>query len=106
MSSIDPQLRLALSTGKIQLGSKQAVRDMRRGRAKMAIISVNCPKRYKDAIIEHGKLGNIPVWKHDKDSVDLGMLCGKPYPVSAMVINDPGDSKILDFGKEEEEVEE
>lgn len=102
MSSRDQQLRLALSTGRVQLGSKQAVRELRRGRAKMAILSSNCPKEMKESIENYGKLGNIPILNHEKDSVDLGMLCGKPYPVSAIVINDPGDSKILDIVKEEE----
>jgi large subunit ribosomal protein L30e len=102
MSSRDQQLRLALSTGRVQLGSKQAVRELRRGRARMAILSSNCPKEMKESIENYGKLGNIPILNHEKDSVDLGMLCGKPYPVSAIVINDPGDSKILDIVKEEE----
>ena len=56
----------------------------------------------KESIENYGKLGNIPIWNHEKDSVDLGMLCGKPYPVSSIVINDPGDSRILDIVKEEE----
>ena len=101
MSSRDQQLRLALSTGRVQLGSKEAVRELRRGRAKMAIISNNCPKEMKESIENYGKLGKTPIWNHEKDSVDLGMLCGKPYPVSAIVINDTGDSRILDFIKEE-----
>jgi len=101
MSSRDQQLRLALSTGRVQLGSKQAVRELRRGRAKMAIISANCPKEVREKIETFGRLGNIPVLVHENDSVDLGILCGKPYPVSAIVINDPGDSRILDLVKEE-----
>jgi large subunit ribosomal protein L30e len=101
MSSRDQQLRLALSTGRVQLGSKQAIRELRRGRARMAILSNNCPIKMKESIETYGKLGNIPVWNHEKDSVDLGILCGKPYPVSAIVINDPGDSRILDLVKED-----
>jgi large subunit ribosomal protein L30e len=97
MSSVDHELRLALSTGKVQLGSKQAVREMRRGRAKMAILSSNCPEENKQAIEQYGKLAEIPVLEHAKDSVDLGVLCGKPYPVSAIIINDPGDSRILEL---------
>lgn len=100
MSSVDQQLRLALSTGKVQLGSKTAVREMRRGRAQMAILSSNCPVNNKEAIKTYGKLAEIPVLEHTKDSVDLGVLCGKPYPVSALVINDPGDSRILEMEKE------
>ena len=99
MSSIDQELRLALSTGKVQLGSKAAVRELRRGRAKLVIVSSNCPNGMRETINNYGRLSKIPVMEHPKDSADLGTLCGKPFPVSAMVINDPGDSKILDLVK-------
>ncbi|MBM3291089.1 50S ribosomal protein L30e [Candidatus Bathyarchaeota archaeon] len=99
MSSIDHELRLALSTGKVQVGSKITVRELRRGRAKLAIVSSNCPLDALETIKNYGKLSEIPVMEHPKDSVDLGTLCGKPFPVSAMVINEPGDSKILDLVK-------
>ena len=102
MSSVDKELRLALSTGKVQVGSKAAVREMRRGRAKLAIDSVNCPREARETIENYGKLSKILVMDHPKDSVDLGTLCGKPFPVSAIVINDPGDSKILDLVKKED----
>jgi large subunit ribosomal protein L30e len=102
MSSIDNELRLALSTGKVQLGSKAAIRELRRGRAKLAILASNCPEETRDTIENYGKLGEVPIMKHPKNSVDLGTLCGKPFPVSAVVINDPGDSKILDLVKNED----
>lgn len=97
MSSLDQELRMAISTGKVYLGSKVAVREMRRGRAKMAILSSNCPEEIRESVENHGKLSGIPVLRHKKDSLDLGVLCGKPFPVSSIVINDPGDSKILDL---------
>ena len=100
MSSVDHELRLALSTGKVQLGSKTAVREMRRGRARMAILSSNCPAENAEAIETYGRLSEVPVLKHAKDSLDLGVLCGKPYPVSAIVISDPGDSRILELVKD------
>jgi large subunit ribosomal protein L30e len=99
MSSMDNELRLALSTGKVQVGSKVAVRELRRGRAKLAIVSSNCPRDAWETINTYGKLAEIPVMEHAKDSVDLGTLCGKPFPVSAMVILEPGDSKILELVK-------
>jgi large subunit ribosomal protein L30e len=99
MSSVDQELRLALSTGKVQLGSKAAVRELRRGRAKLAIVSSNCPREARETIKNYGKLSEIPLMEHAKDSVDLGTLCGKPFPVSAMVILEPGDSKILELVK-------
>jgi large subunit ribosomal protein L30e len=90
---------MALNTGRVHLGSKIAVREIRRGRAKIAIVSSNCPERIKETIENQGKLSNIPVITHSKDSLDLGILCGKPFPVSSIVINDLGDSRILDIAE-------
>jgi large subunit ribosomal protein L30e len=75
------------------------MRELRRGRAKLAVVSSNCPREAREMIETYGKLSEIPVMEHPKDSMDLGTLCGKPFPVSAMVISDPGDSKILDLVK-------
>jgi large subunit ribosomal protein L30e len=97
MSSVDHELRMALNTGRVYLGTKVAMRELRRGRAKIAILSSNCPEDAKNEIEIHGRLSEIPVLEHQKDSVDLGMLCGKPFPVSVIVINDTGDSKILEL---------
>jgi len=99
MSSVDHELRLALSTGKTQLGSKNAVRELRKGKVKLTILSKNCPREARETIENYSKLSSVPVMEHVKDSVDLGVLCGKPFPVSALVVLEPGDSKILDLVK-------
>jgi large subunit ribosomal protein L30e len=97
MREVEHELRLAFSTGKVQIGSKESIRSLQRNRAKIAIISNNCPKDIKENIKTLGSLGSITVLEHNRDSIELGELCGKPFPVSAIVINEPGDSKILDF---------
>lgn len=61
----------------------------------MAIVSSNCPEASREQIEAYGRLSDIPILRHQKDSIELGVLCGKPFPVSAIVINDPGDSRIL-----------
>ena len=66
---------MAINTGRVHLGSKVSLREMRRGRARIVILSSNCPEETRE-IIEN---------------------CGKPFPVSTIVVNDPGDSKILDI---------
>jgi large subunit ribosomal protein L30e len=101
MSSIDHELRLALSTGRVQLGSNTAERELRRGRARIVILSSNIPEEKAITMRRYGNLSDIPVLQHSKDSMDLGILCGKPYPVSAIIINDPGDSRILDLVEEQ-----
>ena len=99
MSSVDHELRLALSTGKTQLGSKAAVRELRKGKVKLAIVSSNCPPDARATIENYSKLSQVPLMEHNKDSIDLGVLCGKPFPVSAIVVTEPGDSRILELVK-------
>ncbi|MBS7619188.1 50S ribosomal protein L30e [Candidatus Bathyarchaeota archaeon] len=98
MSSLDQELRMALTTGKVYLGSKMALKELKRGRARVAIVSSNCPEDVKMKISQYSKLLNIPLLTHSKNSVDLGTLCGKPFPVSVIVINETGNSKILNLG--------
>jgi large subunit ribosomal protein L30e len=100
MSSVDRELRMALSTGRVEIGSKEGIKEMRRGRAQLAIISENCPEEYREKIMNYADIGDIPVMVHNKDSLDMGTLCGKPYPVSTVIIMDPGDSRILDLARD------
>ena len=37
----------------------------------------------------------------DGTSVELGVICGKPFPVQAMVVLNAGKSNIKEAGKEE-----
>ncbi len=99
MSVSDQELRMAISTGKVYFGSKMALREVRRGRAKMLILSSNCPADIAERLTEFGAISGIPVIRHMRTSIDLGALCGKPFPVSAIVINEPGDSRILSMVK-------
>ncbi len=95
MSLDDQDLRMAISTGRVYMGSKMALREARRGRARLVVLSSNCPAEVAERLMELGAISGIPVIRHTRTSIDLGALCGKPFPVSAIVINEPGDSKIL-----------
>ena len=44
----------------------------------------------------YANLSEIPSLVYDGTSVDLGSVCGKPFTVATLIVNDPGDSTILD----------
>ena len=44
----------------------------------------------------YAKLSEIPSYTYEGSSVDLGSVCGKPFTVATLIINDPGDSTILE----------
>ena len=44
----------------------------------------------------YANLSEIPFIVYEGTSVDLGSGCGKPFTVATLIINDPGDSTILE----------
>ncbi|HMK45101.1 MAG TPA: 50S ribosomal protein L30e [Methanocella sp.] len=88
---LDKSLRSVMRTGKVLVGTKQAVKASKRGVAKLVIVATNCPADVKMQIKE----SNIPLYEFPGMSVDLGPICGKPYVVSAISVLEPGDSDIL-----------
>lgn len=88
---LDKSLRSVVRTGKVLVGTKQAVKASKRGVAKLVIVATNCPGDVKSQIKE----SNIPMYEFPGLSVDLGPICGKPYVVSAVTVLEPGDSDIM-----------
>jgi len=95
--SFESELRMAIKTGKVRFGSKEAIRAAKLGKAKLIVIAENAPKELKDDIIYYSKLSKIPTYIYKGTSIDLGTLCGKPFMVAAVIIYDEGESRILEF---------
>jgi large subunit ribosomal protein L30e len=95
MIDMDKAIATAVKTGKVWLGAKQATGCARTGKAKLIVLASNCPSQIKNDIECYCKLSNVPIIVYKGTSIDLGMVCGKPFPVSALTIREPGDSDIL-----------
>ncbi|AAL81685.1 50S ribosomal protein L30e [Pyrococcus furiosus DSM 3638] len=93
------ELRKAMETGKVVLGSNETIRLAKTGGAKLIIVAKNAPKEIKDDIYYYAKLSDIPVYEFEGTSVELGTLLGKPFVVASLAIVDPGESKILAIAK-------
>ncbi len=89
------ELRKALETGKVVIGSNKTIKLAKIGGAKLIIVAKNAPKEVKDDIYYYAKLSNIPVYEYEGTSVDLGTVLGKPFVVASLAIVDPGESNIL-----------
>ena len=92
---VNKQIRMAVKTGKVDFGSKTALSSAALGRAKLLILAKNCPQDYRDNIVHDAEQSEIPVYVYQGNSLDLGALCEKPFPVASMVIREPGDSEVL-----------
>ena len=83
-------LKTAISTGKVVFGEQQAVKAVKKGEAKLVIVSNNCPNEYL-----RSKGHGVPVHVFEGTNLELGALAGKPFSVSAMAVLDKGSSNIL-----------
>lgn len=92
---IEKELKVAFKTGKVTYGYKSSIKSIIHGRAKLVIIAENMPKIMKDHIIRLSKSLNVHVYKFPGSSLSLGSLCDKPFFISSIVIEDPGESEIL-----------
>lgn len=92
---VNKQIQIAVKTGKVTLGVKEALDAARLAKAKLLILASNCPDHDKTDIVQYAKQSSVPVHNYQGTSLDLGSACGKPFMVAALTIKEPGDSEIL-----------
>ncbi len=92
---VNKQIGIAVKTGKVSFGVKEALDAARFGKAKLLILASNCPDLHKADIVHYAKQSAVPVYDYGGTSVDLGGACAKPFLVAALTIKEPGDSEIL-----------
>lgn len=95
MIDIDKAIASAVKTGKVSFGANAALLNAKTGKAKMIVLSSNCPKNIKDDIEYYGKLSKVPIMTYKGDSMGLANICGKLFIISAFSVREPGDSEIL-----------
>jgi len=84
-----------MKSGKYSLGYREALRTLRSGKAKLIIISTNCPPLRKSELEYYAMLAKTGVHHYTGNNIDLGTACGKLYRASVLSITDPGDSDII-----------
>lgn len=93
---VDRGIRVAVDTGDVTLGSEKSIQYLKLGKGKLVVVAKNAPKEIIEDVEYYSKLSEIPFHTYDGTSVDLGSVCGKPFTVATLIINDPGDSTILE----------
>ncbi len=86
------ELKDACSTGKLVFGQKQSKSTCSDGKAKLVVVSMNCPEEY---VAELSTFSDITMYRVNVVNRELGAICGKPFPVSAIAIIDAGRSKLF-----------
>ena len=84
-----------MKSGKACLGYKSTVKALRKSKAKMILISSNCPPLRRSEIEYLAMLAKTQVHHYTGDNTALGTACGKHFNCAILSITDAGDSDIL-----------
>ena len=85
-------LKVALETGTVKIGVTETLATAQAKKAKLVIVSRTCPE---PGLTREKAIGRVPIYHYDGTAVELGQACGRPFPISALAIVDPGSSAIL-----------
>nr|POE93378.1 60s ribosomal protein l30 [Quercus suber] len=93
--TINAKLALTIKSGKVTLGYKSTLKQLRLGKAKLIIIAGNTPPLRKSELEYYSMLAKTTVHHFSGNNIELGTACGKLFRCSTMAILDAGDSDIL-----------
>ncbi|KAI8615664.1 50S ribosomal protein L30e-like protein, partial [Chytriomyces sp. MP71] len=93
--TINSRLALVMKSGKYTLGYKSTLKSIRNGKAKLLLISGNCPPLRKSELEYYAMLSKTAVHHYSGNNIDLGTACGKYFRVGVLSIIDAGDSDII-----------
>ena len=83
-------LKTAATTGDVRFGLAETKKSVKKGEARMVVISNNCPEK---SLLPEGS--NLKLIVYQGSNIELGNACGKPFPISALAVVSPGESNIL-----------
>ncbi len=92
-------IRLAVESGKVGFGSRKGVRSLLLGKVKLIVLAGNSPTPLAEDVSRYGSISKIPVVDFPGTSIELGSICGRPFPVSVLAVYEEGVSNIMEFGK-------
>ncbi len=95
MVDVNKAIMTIVKTGKVLFGANNALKTAKVGKAKLIIVAANCSQGVRGDIEYYCGLSKIPIIIYNGTNIDLGVVCGKPFKVSALTVRDPGDSDIL-----------
>jgi|YelNatPaOPRAMG01_1025707.scaffolds.fasta_scaffold03997_8 large subunit ribosomal protein L30e len=80
------EIRSAVSKGDVIIGYRESIKYLKSNVPKLVVIANNIPERMRKDLEDVSRVSGAKIEVFEKDSVTLGVICGKPFPVSVLVI--------------------
>jgi len=75
-----------LRTKKVVYGYKESIKMIKNGKGELIIIAENTPEEKKKEIEYNAKISGIKLEIFPGSSKKLGLLCGRPHPITVLVV--------------------
>lgn len=84
--TVQEMIQAALKSKNIVIGYRDSIKFIKVNAPKLIVISNNLPQSLRKEIEQNAQVSNMKVEIFNGDSKQLGIFCGKPFPVSTLVI--------------------
>lgn len=84
--ALTEQIQSSLKAGNIIIGYKESLDYLKNSSPKMVVVSNNIQEDKKNELEHDAELSGTKLEVFEGDSKELGVICGKPFPISALVI--------------------
>ena len=85
--ALSDNIRTAIKSDRAIIGYRETMKFLKSGgEMEGVIISNNAPENMSKDVLANAKAANVKLESFDGTSKDLGTACGKPFPVSVMII--------------------
>lgn len=84
--TVQETIQSAIKSKNVVIGYKESIKFIKLSTPKLIVIAKNAPEKIKSDIEYSAKISKAKVENFDGTSKQLGVICGKPFPVTTLVI--------------------
>jgi len=80
------EIQAALKEGKVTIGYKKSLEFIKNNSPKLVVIAENIPEKERREIEHNVRLTGAKIEVFEDSSKELGVICGRPFPIMVLVI--------------------
>lgn len=84
--ALTEEMQAAVKANKAVMGFRQSLKAIKTNSPKLAVIARNIPDAMKRNIEQNAAIAGVKVEIFDGTSTQMGVACGKSFPISTLVI--------------------
>lgn len=97
---VNRALRTACQTGKVLIGTKETLKSINDGKAKLIVLAANTPEAWGTRLEQRAKERGVPLYRFAGSNGELGAASGKPFSIAALGVLEAGESDILALARQ------